>query len=247
MRVAVLSIFLILGVLLPITGVHLTADAPSLAPAQALQFRTPAPEVTAADAAWQANNEPIVVSGLLYLPTREQRMFDGQVMTQIDVYQRVPIYADTTREPFTVVYVPLSRDRLRSYERAPVTAFPVPSGRGATPLTPRVIAAAPVEPQPVGTTGTIVTTSPARPTSPARSRRTIAAAVPRARATNAIWVEYRGARWYSSGAAATYSAERFTKVGEYRGFPVYRDRQQNSDEIWIAAVNGGLIAPYQKR
>ena len=44
---------------------------------------------------WQVSNEPILVQGLIYLPTREYRMFDGQVMTQIGVYQGVPVYADT--------------------------------------------------------------------------------------------------------------------------------------------------------
>jgi hypothetical protein len=235
MRAVVLSLFLTLGVLLPRT-----------APAQALQFRTPAPEVTAAGAAWQTNDEPIVVSGLLYVPTREMRMFDGQVMTQIDVYQRVPIYADTTREPFTIVYVPVSRDRMRAYERAPMSAFPVTSGRGATPAAPVGTVAPAEHPRAVGTIGTIVTTPP-RPTTTARSRRTIAESIPRARGTNGIWVEYNGARRYSNGTATPYSPERFTKIGEYRGFPVYRDRTSSSSQVWIEIVEGGPLAPYQRR
>src|SRR6266542_2083963 len=100
--------------------------------AQVMQFRTPAPEVTAATAAWQVNNDPIVVSGLQYIATREFRMFDGQVMAQIDVYQRIPIYADTTLEPFTIVYVPVTRDRMRAYERAPIDTIHIASGRGTT-------------------------------------------------------------------------------------------------------------------
>lgn len=235
MRAAVLSLFLTLAVLLP-----------RPAAVEALQFRTPAPEVTAAGAVWQTNDEPIVVSGLLYVPTREMRMFDGQVMTQIDVYQRVPIYADTTREPFTIVYVPVSRDRMRAYERAPMSSFPVPSGRGATPAAPVVIVAPAEQPRAVGTTGTIVTT-PSRPTTAARSRRTIAESIPRARDTSGIWVEYNGARWYSNGAAAPYSPEQFTKIGEYRGFPVYRDRTTNSSQVWIEVVEGGPLAPYRRR
>jgi hypothetical protein len=235
MRAAVLSLFLILASLLPGT-----------APAQALQFRAPAPEVTAAGAAWQTNDEPIVVSGLLYMPTREMRMFDGQVMTQIDVYQRVPIYADTTREPFTIVYVPVGRDRMRAYERAPVSAFPVTSGRGATSAAPVVIVAPAEQPRAVGTTGTIVT-APPRTTTAARSRRTIAESIPRARGITGIWVEWNGARWYSSGAAAPYSPDQFTKIGEYRGFSVYRDRTSNSGQVWIEVVKGGPLAPYQRR
>jgi hypothetical protein len=173
------------------------------------------------------------------------RMFDGMVMQQIDVYQRVPIYADTTREPFTIVFVPIGRDRLRVYERAPVTAFPVASGRGARPSSPIVIVTAPETSPPVGTTGTIVSMLP-RTTRVTPSRISVDA-MARTSTTNGIYVEYAGARWYSNGAAATYSPERFTQIGEYRGFAVYRDRARRTDEIWIASVVGGLVAPYQRR
>src|SRR5215216_2476876 len=122
MRRSVLILFVIVAAAVPIS-----------ARAQAMPFRTPVPEVTAATATWQVSSEPIVVAGLLYNATREMRIFDGQVMTQIDVYQHVPIYADTTREPFTVVYVPIGQDRTRAYERAAVSEFAVPSGRGAVP------------------------------------------------------------------------------------------------------------------
>src|SRR5262249_18375389 len=47
--------------------------------------------VIAEYAAWQFNGEPILVGGGVYYPTRETRIFDGQIMTQIDVYQRVPV------------------------------------------------------------------------------------------------------------------------------------------------------------
>ena len=48
---------------------------PAAAETQAFQFRSPAPEVTAATAAWQIAGEPIVVQGLLYIPTRDFRPF----------------------------------------------------------------------------------------------------------------------------------------------------------------------------
>ena len=54
MRGAMLGILLTVGVLLPRNS-----------EAQAMQFKTPAPEVTAAGAGWQVANEPIVVSGKL--------------------------------------------------------------------------------------------------------------------------------------------------------------------------------------
>ena len=44
-------------------------------------------------------------------------MFDGKVMAPVGVYQRVPVYADVTLEPYSVVYVPVARNQLRVYER----------------------------------------------------------------------------------------------------------------------------------
>lgn len=237
MRRSVLSLFMIIS-----------AAVPETAPAQAMQVKTPVPDVTAATATWQASSEPIVVSGLLYNATREMRIFDGQVMTEIDVYQGVPIYADTTREPFTVVYVPVAHDRMRAYERAPVSEFAVPSGRGAVParLAGSAVIAAPEEPSVVGTSGTIVS-APARTAAGSSSRRTMVESIPRPRGTNGVWVEFRGGRWYNDGPATPYSANRFARIGEYRGFPVYRDRTSNRDEIWIPSVIGGPLAPYARR
>jgi len=106
MRPFVLGLFLSVAVLFPKTG-----------NAQVYQFRTAPPEVTAAAAEWQINSEPVIVGGLVYHPTRSFRFFDGQVMAQIGIFERVPVYADTTLEPFSVLYMPVSRDRMREYER----------------------------------------------------------------------------------------------------------------------------------
>ena len=38
-------------------------------------------------------------------------------MMQQGVYQGVPIYADVTLQPFSVVYVPITRSTMRAYER----------------------------------------------------------------------------------------------------------------------------------
>jgi len=106
MRACVFGLFLSVAVLLPKTG-----------NAQVYQFRTPAPVVTAAASDWQINSDPVVVNGLVYYPTRGFRFFDGQVMMQVGVVERVPVYADTTLEPFSIIYVPIGRDRMREYER----------------------------------------------------------------------------------------------------------------------------------
>jgi hypothetical protein len=130
MRAFVFGLFLSMAVLLPKTG-----------NAQVYQFRTPPPVLTAAAADWQINSDPIVVNGLVYYPTRGFRFFDGQVMMQVGIVERVPVYGDSTLEPYSVLYVPIGRDRLREYERrrdgelagttgSRVPAFPVQSPSG---------------------------------------------------------------------------------------------------------------------
>jgi hypothetical protein len=106
MRPFLLGVCLAVAVLFPKTG-----------SSQVYQFRTPPPEVTAAAADWQVNSEPVLVGGLVYYPTRGFRFFDGYVMAQIGLFDRVPVYADTTLEPYSVLYVPIGRDRMREYER----------------------------------------------------------------------------------------------------------------------------------
>jgi hypothetical protein len=96
MRPYVLRFLLLTAVLFPTVG-----------NAQVGQFRTHPPVVSAAGAEWQINSETMPFAGLVYYPTREIREFDGQVMVQIGVYQGVPIYADLTLEPYSLVYVPL--------------------------------------------------------------------------------------------------------------------------------------------
>src|SRR5579872_835673 len=108
---------LYLAVLLPLVG---TA-----------QVRIGPPEVTAAGAAWQANDQPIQVNGLEFLPTREFRIFDAQTMTRIAGYQGVPIYVDATLEANTVVYVPVGGMTMRAY-RVPPGSPPV--GAPETPV-----------------------------------------------------------------------------------------------------------------
>src|SRR4029450_4689596 len=113
------------------------------------------PGVNAATADWQLNSEPIIVSSTLFQATRATRMFDGQVMVQVGVYQRVPVYADVTLEPNSVVYVPVARNQLRVYERRGDHDLAATTSR--TPSFPvESSASAPAGERAVGTTGSIV-------------------------------------------------------------------------------------------
>jgi hypothetical protein len=70
----------------------------------------------------------------------------------------------------------------------------------------------------------------------------------RARGTaNGVWLEFDGAKWYAAGTAVPFLADRFTPIGQYRGFPVYRANSGDQDRIWISVVEDGPVAPYEKR
>jgi len=272
MRACVFVLFLSVAVPLPRTG-----------NAQVYQFRTPSPMVTATAADWQINSDPVVVNGLVYYPTRGFRFFDGQVMMQIGVVERVPVYADTTLEPYSILYIPIGRDRMREYERrrdgelAGTTgsrppSFPVQSpsvqalretsvdAGGTTglvePQQPQLAAAATTQPSaapaPVGTAGGNTPTAASSAVTGGASdrglgRRTLIESIPRPSGANGVWLEFNGARWYADGPAASFSPDRFEPVGEYRGFPVYRDKTTARDAIWISVVKDGPLAPYVRR
>jgi hypothetical protein len=271
MRAFVFGLFLTMAVLLPKTG-----------NAQVYQFRTPSPVITAAAADWQVNSDPIVVNGLLYYATRGFRFFDGQVMMQVGVVDRVPVYGDSTLEPYSVVYVPVGRDRMREYERrrdgelagttgSRAPSFPVQSPsvqalRETMPMSvgtsgiiepaPRLAVIAPSNPAPPATeAGTPGAVEPSTVSSvgtagrPDRglTRRTLVETVPRPSGANGVWLEYNGVRYYLDGPATSFSPDRFVPVGDYRGFPVYRDKTAEKDAIWVSVVKDGPLAPYVKR
>lgn len=230
--------------------------------AQVYQSKTPPPPLTAQYEAWQFNDEPIIVNGLIYYPTRETRFFDGEIMSQVGVYRRVPVYADVTLEPHSVIYLPIGRQTMRGYERrregelagttgSRMSAFPVDVASSIT-TTPRELR--PDVLAPIGTGGgaipapapelAIETTERANLPRPARTH---VESIPAPRENNGVWLEYAGTRWYSDGPAAAFDSDRFIEIGSYRGFPVYRDKNRGADEIWVRVVAEGPVAPYSKR
>ena len=237
---------------------------PTLSNAQVYPLRTAPPQVTAATAEWQVNSEPVVVNSSVYLPTRAVRLFDGQVMVQVGVYGGVPVYADVTLEPHSIIYVPAGGHRMRTYERrrdrelagttgSRTPSFPVEIP-GAVPAEERIVGTAGsiapnvVEERIVGTGGSVVPNAVGSSIGVTpRPRRSVVETIPSPLATRGVWVEFAGARWYSAGTSTSYSPDRFTKVGEYRGFPVYLETAGRIDEIWVQVATGGPLAPYSKR
>jgi len=220
--------------------------------AQVYQFATPPPQVTATSAWWQIESVPIQFDGIVYAPTALVRPFDGNVMTQVGAFAGVPVYADATLEPFSVLYVPVARG-MRTYERRRSGEMAGTEG-SRTPMTPidptSAIAESDVppavtSPAPVATTGAVPAELVDVPK--ATTVRPHVETVPRPRATDGVWIRYDGAKWYSDGEAVPYIPDRFTQIGTYHGFPVYRERDRGSRDIWVAVVQDGPVAPYARR
>jgi hypothetical protein len=230
---------------------------PNVGSAQVYQFRTPPPDVSAAAAPWQINSEPVMVGGLTYYPTRGFRLFDGQVMAQAGMFEGVPVYADMTIEPYSELYVPLGNGRMRVYERrrdrelAGTTGSHVPTFPVASPSVP------PPAERLVGTEGAIGTGGSTVPRAvsdstvlsirPRPRRTSIITAVPHTDAASGVWLDFNGARWYSDGPAVSFSPDRFVPMGEYQGFPVYREKGGSGDDIWVSVVKDGPLAPFRKQ
>jgi hypothetical protein len=133
----------------------LTLLAAAPAAAQVQSRPTDPPLVTAVNESWFQLREPIQVAGELYYPAGARVFFDRNTMVRTGHYNGVPLYADTTLEPFSIVYVPMTRGLMQPYERrrsgdlAGTTGSRTPSfpaATSATVTTPPAAAAAPTQP-----------------------------------------------------------------------------------------------------
>lgn len=104
MRVRMLLFGVVVGVL-------------AASPVVAGQGLSVTPTVSAAGAAWYRAGEPIPMGDALYYPSGPITFFDTNTMVLSGVYEGVPIYTDTTREPFSFVLVPIGSGQVRPYER----------------------------------------------------------------------------------------------------------------------------------
>jgi hypothetical protein len=78
---------------------------------------TDPPVVNAAGESWYQLREPLAFAGDFYYRAGAAVFFNGNVMVRTGHYNGVPLYADTTLEPYSVVYVPIGRGLLQPYER----------------------------------------------------------------------------------------------------------------------------------
>lgn len=217
----------------------------------------PPPLVDASHEQWQIQSEPLLVDGLVYLPSGPNRFFDPNLMTRTGVYRGIPIYQDRSLEPYSIVYVPIGGDQMRPYERrrtgnlAGTTGSRMPSFPVEPTGTPsdeeKIVAASGPFPggavpalSPVPAPGTEVEEPSATELMPLVSK-------PRPlHEPNGIYIEFNGAKWYGAGRPVAYSTL-FEQIGAYSGVPVYRLKTDRGDRVWVPVVPGGLLAPYSKR
>lgn len=218
---------------------------------------TPPPEQYADNEDWYVSGEPIAYGRGIYHQSGPIVHFHRNEMVMTGAFGAVPIYVRTTEEPGSVIYVPLAGGLVRPYERRRAgdlagtvgsrpPAFPVVVPSEAAPPGPRYAQVPPeldpAVPQPVGTAG-----ATAAIPEPVSARHVPFRAPGRAVAPTDLFIEYKDARWYVAGPAVEYVPERFTRSGEYHGFPVYTEHGR-SDVIHIPLLSGapGLLTPYRR-
>lgn len=231
----------------------------SPAAAQIQSRPTDAPIVTADNDAWYVRGEPVQFAGDLYYPAGPTVFFNGNTMVRSGQYNGVPLYTETTVEPFSVVLVPLSRGQMRPYEkprrgglagttgsRAPSFPVQLSSPTAATLVTPP--APAPAGPAPVSSAGTrsdipdAVGTAGYVVSRPREAQPMVS--LRRPENNDGIWVEFGGEKWVSAGAAIPLDPSSLVRVGERAGHPVYARRDLKEDVIYLPA-RPGVVAPYR--
>jgi hypothetical protein len=237
----------------------------SPAAAQIQNRPTDPPVVTAANESWYQLREPIQFAGELYFRAGAAVFFDGNVMVRSGYYNGIPLYMDSTIEPYSVVLVPVRPGLMQPYEklrrgdlagttgsrtpsfpvRATANAFAIPAASTAPTELSRPIGAVPVS----------ELVAPARPTGgvpvadiqisppPPRALPTVSATTPES--NDGVWIHYQGRKWVSAGAAVPLRATEFRVVGQYEGFPVFV-RKDDSNTIYLP-TRAGLVAPYRGR
>jgi len=238
------------------------------AAAQVQSRPTDPPLVTAANESWYQLREPIQFAGELYYRAGPIVFFNGGTMVRTGHYNGVPLYADTTLEPFSVVLVPVTRGLMQPYERlrrgelAGTTgsrppSLPVQAVPDATRV-PMAAVSPTAPPLPPGAISVYTpemrtpAASPPRPevvgtTGVVRSRGAVNRPVIIARRpenNDGIWIRFRGERWIHSGPPVAVTGAAFVRVGDYAGVPVYT-RRGSRDVIYVQTGDGTRAAPYR--
>ena len=244
----------------------LVAGAPAFAQVQSRP--TDPPSVTAESAAWYGRGEPVQFAGNVYRRAGAAVFFDGNRMVRSGYFNGVPLYVDTTLEPYSIVFVPLHRGLMQPYElprtgnlagttgsMAPTFPVGAVSGEWTPPMAPS--APTGLGPVPLVAAEIDTRTTPAAALIPAAqtdSPQPIEALVPpkeappltpadMQKARERVWIEYRGEKWIPAGPAIPIENSGLVETGRYAGFPVFSFAGQDA-RIFLPGLPG-LVAPYQ--
>ena len=252
----------------------LTLVVPSFASAQVQSRPTDAPVVTAANESWYVSGEPLQFAGDLYYPAGAIVFFNGNTMVRSGTYNGVPLYTDTTLQPYSIVYVPIQRGLLQPYERprrgalagtlaSRTPSFPVritSTAFGSFGVLPQAAAAPTALPEPIDAISGYTPEEPPAAVLPlvaplANTTSTNAATantdtgmtfatIGRPTSNDGVWILYLGEKWISAGPAVSITPESFRVVGTYGGFPVF-SRNDGSEQVIYVPTRAGLAAPYR--
>lgn len=226
------------------------------------------PIVTAEHETWFLQGEPITFAGNIYYPAGAEVFFNGNEMTRTGSFRGIPLYSLKTREPYSVVFVPVAGGLMQPYERrregtvagttgSIAPSFPVqrdvesegsfppaaagpPTGRDGQGYYAATGDIYPSPATPAATAGTVVSPRP-----PLTSLSTAQTPL----GLNAFFLEYNGQRWFNSGPVVERDASSFVRSGEYHGFPVYVDKDHPGDTIYVPVAGAvtDLLTPYSLR
>jgi len=226
------------------------------AQAQVIWQPTPAPVITAENTTWFSQRGPIHWNGDLYYPTRPVQFFNPLQMVRAGSINGIPLYIDSTLEPYTLLFVPLSGGRVQPYERAQTAEVltgadiaQAPAAPDAAPGYDALAIPAPAvpaslrgmsQPMAVATSGRL-----AAPATGTNAAPRLVSTLTRPEGVNGIWVNYDGRRWFLAGKAVDYDAATLAEIGTYHGWTVYM-RNGDRSTIYIP-TSPGRLAPYRAR
>lgn len=249
-----------------------TASVPVFAQVQSRP--TDSPVVTAANESWYVNGEPLQFAGDLYYPAGATVFFNGNTMVRSGNYNGVPLYTDTTIEPYSIVLVPIQRGLMQPYERlrqgalagtvaSRTPSFPVrmaSTAYGSFGVLPQAAAAPTALPAPIGAISVytlepppaavlplvapVAVTTSANATQPSTDIGMTFATIGRPTSNDGVWIRYLGEKWISAGPAVPITPESFRVVGSYEGFPVFA-HTDGSEQVIYVPTRAGLAAPYR--
>jgi hypothetical protein len=210
---------------------------------------TPPPAVTAENEAWYQSGEPIMFLDSYYYRAGARVFLNRYQMVQTGSYRGVPIYADTTQDPYNVIYVPVANGLLQPYERRRTGSLAGTTGSRAPSFPTSIAAEGYVDRSaPAVTSSTAPPEASVVPEAVPMTGRSIAEApreapgsVPRPKGINGVWITFEGKKWFSDGKAVKLE-KAFSNVGTYHGFPVYR-QDNDRDTIYVPTADG-MVAPY---